>query len=68
MDFKIVKSKVISEIDVRNMTETKIYKFVLGILKDKQLTKNFMLSEGFTNGQLNKIEKTIERSNRISLI
>ena len=56
LHFKQIKEKVYSEINVSNLSVTKLYSFVLDLLGNEKETDSFMLDDkfgGFTPGELN---------------
>ena len=66
MNYQLIKEKVYSEINIRSLTDTKIYGFVFTLLKDEHKTDSFLLDDnfgGFTPGQLNRAKARLLKSN-----
>lgn len=64
MDYYLIKQKIYSEINVRSMTDVKLYQFIQTLFKDEQEADIFMLTDGyggFTLGQLNEIKLRIKK-------
>lgn len=67
MDHVVIKRKLVAEIDVKPMSDTKLYKFILSIINDTSSVDNFLLAEGFTPGALNRIKKILCKSKNLKI-
>lgn len=54
------KTKLMTELEFNNMGNIRIFKFISSIFNDIDLTKAFLLSEGFAKWEVNKIIYDIE--------
>lgn len=57
--FELVKEKLMTELEITSMGNNRLFKFVNSILKDIDLTKQFLQTEGYAKWEVNKIEYSI---------